>query len=145
MTESGMTESGMTESGDDAKPGAPSDGTTLTDVIDGYRDAGYTADFGTAADGQVLCDTCETLSTAASLAVASFRRMEGASDPDDMMAIVAITCPACGAEGTLVLGYGPTSSAFDTEVLQHLNQDSDAETQLPPHAAPDETATRTTT
>lgn len=138
-----MDEPGMTESGDDSEPGVPSDGTTLTEVIDGYRDAGYTADFGTAADGQVLCDTCETLSPAASLPVASFRRLEGASDPADMMAVVALTCPACGAQGTLVLGYGPSSSEFDADVLKQLPDGSDATSQLPPNAAPDETATGT--
>ena len=131
--------------GNDREPNVPTDETTLTEVIASYRDGGFTADFGAEPDGQISCDTCETLSLASSVAVASLRRMEGASDPDDMVAVVALTCPACGAQGTMVLGYGPSSSPEDSDVLQQLNDNSDANSPLPSHAAPDETATGTTT
>jgi hypothetical protein len=141
----GMTDCWPGGTSDDHERGVPSDGTTVTEVIDGYRAAGFTADFGAEADGQVSCDTCATLSPASSIAVASLRRMEGASDPDDMLAVVAMTCPACGAQGTAVLGYGPSSSSADLDVLRQLNDNSDANSQLPSHATPDETATGTTT
>lgn len=42
------------------------------------------------------------------------------SDPDDMLMIVAVTCPVCGARGTLTLGYGPIASIEDTDVLRDI-------------------------
>jgi hypothetical protein len=68
----------------------------------------------------------------------SLRRMEGASDPADMMAVVALECGVCGASGTMVLGYGPTASDVDSDVLRAL-QDGRAEGGLPGHAPPSET------
>lgn len=140
-----MTTPGTRAAGDDHERGVPSDGTTVTEVVDSYRDAGFTADFGAEPGGRVSCYTCEMPSPASSVPVASLRRLEGASDPDDMVAVVAMTCPACGAQGTAVLGYGPSASSSDSDVLQQLNDNSDASSQLPPHAAPDETAAGTTT
>ena len=46
--------------------------------------------------------------------------MEGASDPDDMLALVAMTCPQCGARGTLVLAFGPMAPEADVDVLVRL-------------------------
>jgi hypothetical protein len=46
--------------------------------------------------------------------------LEGASDPDDELAIAAIRCPQCQASGTLVLNYGPSASAADQLVYQEL-------------------------
>ena len=48
------------------------------------------------------------------------RRTEGVSDPDDMLAVVALTCPQCGAAATAVLGYGPEAAEDDSEVLRTL-------------------------
>jgi hypothetical protein len=47
-------------------------------------------------------------------------RLEGASDPDEMLAICAIECPKCGTRGTLVLTYGPESTDEDDQVLLRL-------------------------
>jgi hypothetical protein len=44
-------------------------------------------------------------------------RLEGASDPDDMVAVAALRCPSCKTRGTLVLSYGPETSAVDADVL----------------------------
>ena len=63
----------------------------------------------------------------------SVRRLEGASDPDDMVAIAAIVCPACATRGVLVLGFGPSSSLVDAETLQAL-RDGSHESDLPPDA-----------
>lgn len=50
----------------------------------------------------------------------SHRRLEGASDPDDMVAIVAISCPVCATQGTLSPQYGPMGHwEEDADVLQH--------------------------
>jgi len=54
------------------------------------------------------------------LAVESFCRLEGASDPGDMAAVAAITCPHCDAKDVLVLRYGPEASPEDADVLLGL-------------------------
>ena len=51
----------------------------------------------------------------------TLRRLEGASDPDDMLAIAALVCSQCGARGTVVLHYGPQSDPRDDAILQGLD------------------------
>jgi hypothetical protein len=46
--------------------------------------------------------------------------LEGASDPDDMMTVIAARCPHCGVAGTLVLGYGPNASPEHVAVSRAL-------------------------
>ena len=117
---------------------APSDNTTLTDVLEGYCEAGFTSSFA-AQDGCVVrCDTCGSELDPSRIHMRSLRRLEGASDPDDMMAVVALACGECGASGTMVLGYGPTASEADSDVLLAL-QDRREGGDLPGHAPPNET------
>lgn len=117
----------------------PSDNTTLTEVIDRYREAGFTADF-FAEEGRALrCSACGSVVDAGRVSAHSIRRLEGASDPADMLALVAATCPECGAQGTAVLGYGPMASAADADVFTALRDRRDDDV-LPPNSAPDDGA-----
>ena len=50
------------------------------------------------------------------------RRLEGASDPDDMLVLAAVVCPQCSTRGFLVLNYGPSASAEDAAILGQLEQ-----------------------
>jgi hypothetical protein len=52
--------------------------------------------------------------------VTDIRRTEGASDPDDMLAVVALTCPRCQTRAAAVLGYGPEAAEDDADVLRTL-------------------------
>jgi hypothetical protein len=70
--------------------------------------------------------------------MSSLRRLEGESDPSDMMAIVALTCPACGARGTVVLGFGPMATQQDSDVLQSL-RDHRGDAKAPGNSAHGET------
>jgi hypothetical protein len=72
--------------------------------------------------------------------MSSLRRLEGESDPADMVAIVAITCPQCGRRGTMVLGFGPAATAEDADVLHELIDDR-GDDKLPGDTAPREEAT----
>jgi hypothetical protein len=117
---------------------APSDNTTLTDVLEGYSEAGFTSSFAAQEGGVVRCDTCGSELDPSRIHMHSLRRLEGASDPDDMMAVVALECGACGASGTIVLGYGPAASDSDSDVLVAL-QDRREDGDLPGHAPPSET------
>ena len=113
----------------------PTDGTTLTEVLTGYSEAGFTSSFSVTADSRVLCETCETISAPEAVAIQSLRRLEGASDPDDMMAVAALSCPSCSSQGTLILGYGASATAEDSDVLRLL-QDERHTGALPQNSAP---------
>lgn len=117
----------------------PSDNTTLTEVIDGYRAAGYDSDFFAEDDAHVRCATCQALMPANRLSQVSMRRLEGASDPDDMVAVIATVCPECDAHGTLVVGLGPMASASDGAVMLAMADRRGSDPALPPDASPDET------
>jgi hypothetical protein len=118
---------------------APSDNTTLVEVLAGYRDAGFDASFVPEEGGTVFCESCNTTLDAARLEMQSLRRLEGASDPDDMVAVVALECPVCGRAGTMVLGFGPAASAADHDVMRSIQDHrSDDRGTLPAGAAPGE-------
>jgi hypothetical protein len=90
---------------------------TILDVLNELESLGFTGQFMPREGGQVECLTCHRLSPADDTVFRHLRRLEGASDPDDMLAVVGLACPHCRAQGTAVLGYGPEAAAVDTEVL----------------------------
>lgn len=87
----------------------------------------------------VRCGRCASALDPRTVEMHSIRRLEGASDPADMVAVVATTCPVCGSDGTLVVSYGPMASAVDAEVLLAM-RDRRSDDVLPPSIAPDEAA-----
>jgi hypothetical protein len=93
---------------------------TILDVLGELESLGFTGQFMPREGGQVECLTCHRLSPADETVFRHLRRLEGASDPDDMLAVVGLACPHCSAQGTAVLGYGPEAEAVDTEVLERL-------------------------
>ena len=116
---------------------APSDGTTLTAILASYEQAGFDAQLASTEDGRVRCYSCGSCVVAASVIVHSLRRLEGASDPADTLAVAAVTCPVCQANGMLVLNYGPAATAGDAGVLLGL-QDNRADDVLPGSQDPSE-------
>ncbi len=116
----------------------PTDHTTLTSILAGYAEAGFSGSFTVGEGSTVECHVCNTRANAARTRMSSLRRMEGASDPDDMFSVVAITCPNCGTQGTMILGFGPSASAEDSDVL-HALQDFRGDTELAGNSAPGET------
>lgn len=63
---------------------------------------------------------CKERIDPATARVEEFRRLEGASDPDYMLAVAAVTCPRCEARGALVVNYEPVGSEGDALVLVRL-------------------------
>jgi len=114
------------------------EGTTLTEVINAYEGAGFSASFTVTSDAMLECNSCHQVAWPNDVVMSSLRRLEGASDPDDMLAVVAITCPQCGAQGTTTLGFGPAASAQDADVMAGL-RDHRQDDQLPANSAPGET------
>jgi hypothetical protein len=98
----------------------PSDGTTVTAVLATFEERGFGPSLFATDEGKVRCTSCRNDSDPRTMQVEALRRMEGASDPDDMQAVIAATCPSCGTPGTMVLHYGPTASAGDADVLSLL-------------------------
>jgi hypothetical protein len=116
---------------------SPSDNTTLTEVVQGYRDAGFVADFW-AEEAGVRCGACQSVLEPSRLSMQSLRRLEGASDPAESVAVVATSCPVCGADGTMVLAYGGAATGVDSDVLGAMSDRRDSDT-LPADSAPNET------
>lgn len=92
-------------------------GSTMVDMVRELEGRGYTGQFAVNQEAQLRCLTCQTNVDPESIKPDSFLRVEGASDPDDMAAVAAITCPNCSAKGTVVLKYGPEASPEDAHVL----------------------------
>lgn len=93
---------------------------TILEVLGELEAMGFTGQFMPRGGARVECLACHHLSPADETVLRHLRRLEGASDPADMLAVVALSCPHCGALGTAVLGYGPEATAVDDEVLSNL-------------------------
>jgi hypothetical protein len=93
---------------------------TLLEVLGRFTAQGWSSQFAARAGGIVECESCRHAIPAVDVPVLELRRLEGASDPDDMLAVVAVECPNCGLRGSLVLNYGPTATEEDAAVLLGL-------------------------
>jgi hypothetical protein len=93
---------------------------SLAGILSRMQREGYTAQFGARPGATVMCFACRGTTAASRLDVLELRRLEGASDPADMLAVVAARCGHCGARGTLVLTFGPEAAGEDVEVLAAL-------------------------
>jgi hypothetical protein len=94
---------------------------TLLDVLNDAADAGFGAQFIARPDGIVECVECGASGLASTIDVAGYRRLEGVSDPADMLLVAWFRCWSCGAQGTLTLGYGPNASEEDVSILRGLD------------------------
>jgi hypothetical protein len=111
--------------------GSPSDNTTLIGVLNTWNERGFGGQFVGVDGGRIECVDCGAVSHASDFVVEEWRRLEGASDPDDMVKAVAAHCPACGAGGNLVLGYGVNASDLDAEISTALTATDDTSVQTP--------------
>lgn len=89
---------------------------TVTEAINAFRNEGFTIDFNL----EENCISCAE----GKFGVDEFRivkifRYEGLTDPADEAAVYAIES-STGKKGVLVTGYGPSSDAYSTEVLEKL-------------------------
>lgn len=111
------------EPGDVERPvsGAPSDNTTLVEVLRALQQEGYRASFSATDDGRLACSSCGESTPPEAFDAQVQRRLEGASDPDDEMLVAAGACGKCGTRGTLVLGFGPAADPADGAVLERLS------------------------
>jgi hypothetical protein len=99
------------------------DASTLSSVLAAAERDGFAGDFvvrSGARDAAIQCDACGTSSPAGSFERSWRWRLEGASDPDDMLDVSALHCPVCGAGGTLVTPFGSQMSAEEADVSTAL-------------------------
>jgi hypothetical protein len=134
---------------EDREPGAvdapsPSDNTTLMSVLEGYLNEGWDGELRVVEGGAVECATCHTTTPAEEVVVHSLRRLEGASDPADMTAVLAVSCEHCGERGAVVVRYGPEASADEATLLlraQDERGDAAAPRARSPHEGPPSAST----
>ncbi|MBV8561188.1 MAG: hypothetical protein JO050_10455 [Acidimicrobiia bacterium] len=98
-----------------------SDARSLAEILAMYEADGFTSQLGARAGGRILCFACRFEAPAEDFELVSLSRTEGASDPDDMLAVAALRCPSCQCQGTLVLNYGPEAGEEDVDVLKRLD------------------------
>jgi hypothetical protein len=103
------------------EPENPTD-TPLVDVSGAGADAATEGQFRAVDGGRIQCLTCRQDRDAEEYRADDVTRLEGVSDPDDMVMVVPVTCPNCGATGSLVLGYGPTASGEDADALAAMGR-----------------------
>ena len=101
-------------------PDNATDATPLGEALKNFERDGFTSQLAAQEGANVVCYECHTTSSAHDVELAALIRTEGASDPDDMTAVAAVTCPSCGAKGTLVLHFGAVAPVEHDEVLGAL-------------------------
>jgi hypothetical protein len=104
-----------------SNPQPPRDPSSMFEILRDLADEGYTEDMTAREGGSILCHHCGQERPAAEFDHGSLRRMEGASDPGDMSAVLGLTCPNCSTKGVLVMMYGPEASAAESDVLLALD------------------------
>lgn len=90
------------------------------DVVERWREQGFTADYRVVEGGRIRCDACDCTVGPDQLEVHEEFRYEGITDPGDEEILLAVGCDECEHRGTLTLGYGPSADADEAEVLRQL-------------------------
>ncbi len=104
-----------------AAAGDPMD-TSLAAVLGQLERAGWDGQFMPLEGGDIRCLTCRAEFPAAGADADEMRRLEGASDPADMLIVVPLACPTCATKGVLVANFGPDASGADADVVAALTR-----------------------
>ena len=94
--------------------------TTVTEVLDHLQREGYTTDFNLK-DNCLECHGNLLQIFPDEFLVDKHYRFEGMSDPGDEAIVYAISSEKHQVKGTVVNGYGITSSALTHEMIQGLH------------------------
>ncbi len=97
--------------------GVPGD---LVEVLADLAAEGFTEDVQVTDDGRLCCRRCGHCVQAEDMELLVLRRLEGASDPGDMAAVLGLRCPGCGMRGAAVVRFGPEAGPGDEIVLRHI-------------------------
>jgi|KBSMisStandDraft_5_1062788.scaffolds.fasta_scaffold640749_2 hypothetical protein len=116
---------------DEPRGGVPQGASELGEVVERMAGYGYGESFTAELDGAsavLWCPSCAASHPAATYRRAWTVRLEGASDPADMLHVSALRCPACGTGGAFVSPFGVNAGEADAAVLLVL---PDAEQSAP--------------
>lgn len=122
-------------------PPPPAESDTLIDVLNEAASHDYTVQLIVRDPGVIECGSCHNTSPPSAFDAERYRRLEGSSDAADMLLVAWTTCPVCGANGTVTLGYGPNATSPDVAVLAELDvhaADPTPDPKSPPVAATDD-------
>lgn len=97
---------------------APPAGKSMGEVEAELSAGGFDGQFQALTEGRLRCLTCRSVFSVEGHRAQDTRRVEGASDPDDMAIIIPLVCPVCATPGTLTAHYGPGASEEEASVLQ---------------------------
>jgi hypothetical protein len=103
--------------------GGISGGLTIADALQEFESRGYIGQFVIREGGLVECGSCHAQHRPPDVPVEGMRRIEGVSDPADMVYVGALRCPQCEATGTATIKYGTLASREDAIVLRGLHQE----------------------
>jgi hypothetical protein len=121
------------------------DPSSLISIVSQFEQEGFTGQLAVREQASLLCLSCHQEHPAAEFEMSALRRTEGASDPADMAAVVALTCPHCSAQGTVVLKFGPEASPEESDVLLALEDQRQGDGVIvDPSESPDRTTTAET-
>jgi hypothetical protein len=110
----------------DADPPPPPTPATLMEVVEAAKARGIGAEFAVAGS-HIRCGACGEESPPETLNRDWVHRLEGTSDPDELLTVSALTCSACGARGLLILPYGPAADEAEADVARRLPEPANAD------------------
>lgn len=104
----------------------------VVDSIDETTDGGQTdgGQFAAVEGAQIRCFSCDSTFPASECSADVMTRLEGTSDPGDMMMVVPVTCPRCDAHGSLTLHYGPESTVEESDTIVAMSRNPTAESAM---------------
>lgn len=121
-----------------SEPQYARDPSSLTSIVSQFEEEGFTGQFAVREGTMLLCLACRKEHPAGEIQMTALRRTEGASDPADMAAVVALECAHCGNKGTVVLNYGPEAGIDEADVLLALEDEREGTGVIvDPDASPD--------
>ncbi len=91
----------------------------MTDILERLAGDGYDADF-FARDGKLMCRECDEAVDPSAVVIERVERLEGDSDPDEEVAVFAISEGPCGRKGTYTVVYGPNVPEADAAIELEL-------------------------
>jgi len=100
---------------------------TLSETINGLAKLGYTHDFNIKGEC-IVCDSTNLTLSTDDFQIDKVYRFEGDSDPEYQSILYAISSEKYGTKGTLVNGYGISSDAASSKLVEKLKTHSEHNT-----------------
>lgn len=108
----------MADDHDTPMPGTPTGASTILEALDWLKERGFGGNMFVTDGAVVRCGACRHDMPAAELDLRHLIRLEGASDPSEMAAVLGLVCHDCGTKGAAVVRFGPEASPDEAEVLR---------------------------